>query len=463
MKVSTAKFFIGLLLTIVSAMTVRAQVIEPVPGQSLTITEDINLNANKALRIADTIVLKTTSANQGNLFLGLQAGKATIGARNNTFLGTAAGLNSNAEANTFIGYSAGRSNTSGQFNTFIGVQAGLNNTTGNSNFIMGTNAGLNNTTGTANFFLGDNTGGNNTTGGFNVYLGTNAGSGTGVNGSNNVSIGFESGRGNNEGNNNTFVGFRADAGTPGLQNATAIGNNAKVLISNAVVLGNEANVGIGISTPTARLHVASGVTNQSGLRFANLNSASPAPINSSKFLTVDAAGNVVLANYAGGGRQSASDNTDVFWQRKDSYLISMKNEPVIIGQTISKMPTGYKLFVADGILTEKVKVAIKNTADWSDKVFDPTYRLKSLTEIERYIKTYQHLPGVPSAEEVVKQGVDIGRMDAKLLEKIEELTLYSIQLQKENQQQRQINQAQQNQIDELRKLVNQLKQQIDNH
>ncbi|RIV21220.1 bZIP transcription factor [Fibrisoma montanum] len=435
MKLSTTQLWGGVLLAVLAINTVQAQVIEPIPGQSLTITEDVSLNANKSLRVADTIVLKTTSATQGNLFLGLQAGRVTTGARNNTFLGTAAGLNSNAEANTFIGFSAGRANTSGQFNTFVGVQAGLNNTTGNSNFIMGTNAGLNNISGTANFFLGDNAGGSNITGGFNVYLGANAGNGTDVNGSNNVSIGFESGRANSGGINNTFVGFRADAGAPGLQNATAIGNNARVLASNAVVLGNEANVGIGVSAPTARLHVASGITNQSGIRLQNLTAASPAPINSSKFLTVDASGNVVLANYAGGGRQGATDNTDVFWQRKGSYLQSMKDEAIVIGQNVSKMPTGYKLFVADGILTEKVKVAIKNTADWSDKVFAPTYRLQSLAEVEQFIQTHQHLPGVPSAEEVVKQGVDVGQMDAKLLEKIEELTLYSIQLQKENQQQ----------------------------
>jgi len=95
--------------------------------------------------------------------------------------------------------------------------------------------------------------------------------------------------------------------------------------------------------------------------------------------------------------------------------------------------TGYKLFVADGILTEKVKVAVKTTSDWSDYVFAPNYKLKNLSDVESFIKINKHLPGVPSADDVVKQGIDLGKMDAKLLEKIEELTLYMIEIQKQNE------------------------------
>ena len=62
-----------------------------------------------------------------------------------------------------------------------------------------------------------------------------------------MALGFESGRGNAGGFNNTFVGFGADAGAGSLTNATAIGNNARVNVSNAFVLGNAANVGIGTS------------------------------------------------------------------------------------------------------------------------------------------------------------------------------------------------------------------------
>ncbi|WP_228724361.1 bZIP transcription factor [Spirosoma sp. KUDC1026] len=461
MKTSTRQFFLASLLSFPIA-ALQAQTIEPTPGTSLTITEDVNLSVNKSLRSADTVLLKTSSSRIGNLFLGLRAGATTTSGNNNTFLGANAGLSSNGSANTFVGFSAGRSTTSGAFNTFMGVQAGFSNTTGSSNFIMGTNAGVNNTSGNANFFLGDNTGSGNTTGGYNVYLGTNAGSGSGVNGDNNTAIGFETGRSNAGGINNTFIGFRADAGANGLQNATAIGNNARVTASNALVLGSGVNVGIGNTAPTARLHITSGTANQSGLRLENLTSGTTASINSSKFLTVDGSGNVVLANYANGGRVAAQD-ADLLWERKGGYLQSTKGEPIVIGSALAKTPAGYRLYVEDGILTEKVKVALKSTADWSDYVFAPTYKLRSLSDVAQFVQANKHLPGVPSASEVVEQGIDVAKMDAKLLEKIEELTLYSIELEKENRQQRAVSQEQgktlekqQAEIDELKKLVKQL-------
>ncbi len=106
---------------------------------------------------------------------------------------------------------------------------------------------------------------------------------------------------------------------------------------------------------------------------------------------------------------------------------------VLIGNT--SMPGGYKLYVEQGILTEKVKVALKNTGNWADHVFAPGYKLKPLTEVETFIQKNQHLPGVPSAETLVKEGgVDINVMLAKQMEKIEELTLYVIDIKKENAQ-----------------------------
>ena len=64
-------------------------------------------------------------------------------------------------------------------------------------------------------------------------------------------------------------------------------------------------------------------------------------------------------------------------------------------------------------------------------MFEKGYHLRSLGEVERYINQQKHLPGVPSAEQVVREGVDVGKMDAKLLEKIEEMTLYMIDMKKE--------------------------------
>lgn len=92
----------------------------------------------------------------------------------------------------------------------------------------------------------------------------------------------------------------------------------------------------------------------------------------------------------------------------------------------------YRLYVDKGILTEKVKVAIKTTGDWSDHVFNEAYPLMPLDRLQDYIQEHKHLPNIPSAEEVVQKGIDLGEMNSKLLGKIEELTLYIIDLKKEN-------------------------------
>ena len=67
---------------------------------------------------------------------------------------------------------------------------------------------------------------------------------------------------------------------------------------------------------------------------------------------------------------------------------------------------------------------------WPDYVFKPGYKLKSLSEVESYVKENSHLPGVPSAAEVEKS-LDLAKMNAALLEKIEELYLHSIEQEKE--------------------------------
>ncbi|MBK7084313.1 MAG: hypothetical protein IPH53_06475 [Flavobacteriales bacterium] len=69
-----------------------------------------------------------------------------------------------------------------------------------------------------------------------------------------------------------------------------------------------------------------------------------------------------------------------------------------------------------------------NEDQWEDRVFKPGYELKSLPEVKTFIAEYGHLPGVPSACEMVDQGLDVLQTDAMLLKKIEELTLHAIRL-----------------------------------
>ncbi len=98
----------------------------------------------------------------------------------------------------------------------------------------------------------------------------------------------------------------------------------------------------------------------------------------------------------------------------------------------------FKLAVEGPIRARRVKV---DQETWADFVFEPDYKLPSLQELEAYIKLYKHLPGVPSAEEVATEKLDLGEMNKILLQKIEELTLHLIEQEKKNaEQQMQINQ-----------------------
>jgi hypothetical protein len=133
--------------------------------------------------------------------------------------------------------------------------------------------------------------------------------------------------------------------------------------------------------------------------------------------------------------QSLADRCYVgSWQNKP-LLLNSGGGIVVLGDETVNTPPGYRLFVQTGILTEKVKVALVNSGAWADYVFDKNYKLKSLEEVKKYIDTNKHLPGVLSAEELKADGgIDLGSMDAKLMEKIEELTLYVIQLNEKNKE-----------------------------
>jgi hypothetical protein len=89
----------------------------------------------------------------------------------------------------------------------------------------------------------------------------------------------------------------------------------------------------------------------------------------------------------------------------------------------------FKLAVNGNIRAKKVVVE----TNWSDFVFDKNYNLMPINELEKYIDINRHLPDVPSADEVKNNGIDVGSISALLLQKIEELNLYVIELKKENE------------------------------
>ncbi|HEX2920405.1 MAG TPA: hypothetical protein VHO50_04485 [Bacteroidales bacterium] len=90
----------------------------------------------------------------------------------------------------------------------------------------------------------------------------------------------------------------------------------------------------------------------------------------------------------------------------------------------------------------------------ADFVFDPEYNLPELDEVEKYIEENKHLPDVPPASEMQTDGMSVSEMQTKLLQKIEELILYSIEQNKMIQEQKELNEKQEKEIAELKKMLN---------
>ena len=110
-----------------------------------------------------------------------------------------------------------------------------------------------------------------------------------------------------------------------------------------------------------------------------------------------------------------------------SFLMDVNDGAVMIGT--AQKAAGYKVNVAGKIVAEEVRVQLK--AAWPDYVFDDQYKKLSLYELEKYVAVNKHLPNIPSAADIEKDGQQLGEIQRKMLEKIEELSLYIIELKKE--------------------------------
>lgn len=237
-------------------------------------------------------------------------------------------------------------------------------------------------------------------------------------------------------------------------------NNIGITIGGGEAMRFTSNryVGIGTSAPESRFHIKDGAIKLTGsipggggpmILFGGDASASPNPIGPNgewgiEYTTAPATGGL---NFFRPFLATSSDvnnlNYKLFLCNNNNIGINTStptaqltvNGKTLIGDPgISTASNNYLLFVEKGILTEKVKVALSSTADWSDYVFDKSYELMPLTKVKSFVTANRHLPGVPSAQELVDDnGYDLGKMDAKLLEKIEELTLHLIQLSEENE------------------------------
>lgn len=241
------------------------------------------------------------------------------------------------------------------------------------------------------------------------------------------------------------------------------------------------NVGMGTATPTVKLdvikpvsstvpisaigrlayfgtRVSSSGVNGTGLYIEHKATTQDMFINGStlSISSVNGTNNLAFIGF----NATATTNTAVaaltFGTASSELMRINQDGKVRIGSNDRATPAGYKLFVEEGILTEKVKVAVSTTADWADYVFASDYKLMPLEEVEKFTKENNHLPNIPSAADMVTQGLDVAKMDAKLLEKIEELTLYAVQQNKENKDLKAELESQKREIEELKGMLKDL-------
>lgn len=286
-------------------------------------------------------------------------------------------------------------------------------------------------------------------------LGVGLGSLTSVTtGGANTSVGFYSMNSILNGGGNTAVGINSMKNSISTFYNTAVGHNAMLEIKN----GRD-NIAIGTAALNGRANTSTIITNATGNTVVGSNSMRE--VSYGNYNTILGNNSFRLFNYG-------NNNIVLGYNNLSSYELSGVNNNIFIGNNISPINaqpnselnignwiyglngkisiggrvnfacsdcTEYSLFVKNGIKAEKIKVDIASANGWADYVFNKGYQLKSLDEVEKHINEKGHLPNVPSAKEIVENGINVAEMDAKLLEKIEELTLYSIEQNKQIKEQ----------------------------
>ncbi|GAB3909982.1 autotransporter outer membrane beta-barrel domain-containing protein [Mucilaginibacter boryungensis] len=231
--------------------------------------------------------------------------------------------------------------------------------------------------------------------------------------------------------------------------------------NSLLFIRGDGNVGMGTTSPNAKLQVY-------GTAVFSGNTANIDPAGGQSLNYLANSGQALLGWNRTGGRGetdfisnqgAGSIGGFTFYNHNNSnveteLLEIQGNGNVGIGTTD---PAGYKLAVNGNIRAKEIKVE----TGWSDYVFYPTYKLLPLADVAKYIKTNQHLPDVPSAGEVAKNGINVGETNALLLKKIEELTLYLIEKDTKDKEKDEKLIDQQTMLLSQQKEINQLRRQFE--
>ena len=192
------------------------------------------------------------------------------------------------------------------------------------------------------------------------------------------------------------LGLQADGGSLTVHAGTGSGNDK-------VHIAGSGNVGIGTMDPQGKLDV----------------------VDNSPVLKVRALSNNKEISLTPANGSLESTNSTLYLNRSSNNAIAFGLGGGGVGIGTDNIPSIYKLAVDGKVVAEEIRV--KNSSSWPDYVFTPEYNLMPLQELEQNIQQNGHLPGIPNAKEVETNGFDLGDMNRRLLEKVEELTLYLIE------------------------------------
>lgn len=256
-----------------------------------------------------------------------------------------------------------------------------------------------------------------------------------------------------------------------IPNSLMVGFNSSVptlFVSSSSGFNTTGKIGIGrVTSPQSKLHIKSDANEDAGIILEPTSSTNKAyfqiydtkhkiTVDKDKGMTfisqddkMNLDANVILMN-SNDMAMSALDmnakianvalETDDLFVSSDVLAIDARNLTLASGNidmnakvsinTSNRFADGYEyaLAVDGGILT--TEVLVKEVTEWYDWVFDDNYKLISISELEKYINANGHLPDLPSEKEIVEKGYNMVEMDGLLLKKIEELTLYTIELNK---------------------------------
>lgn len=225
--------------------------------------------------------------------------------------------------------------------------------------------------------------------------------------------------------------------TNSIENSIAFGSNSNtptLLITKS--LGNDftGRVAIGqVKAPEAKLHIKSDSNEDANLLIEpsdkNSHVASIFLFDKAHNISVDQTATMTLSSGASDLIMDADGNMHLHAPKAtdlESEKITLLGK---VGINTVNQTSNYALAVDGGIIT--TKVYIKEVKEWPDYVFTDEYPLMSLDELKQYLNQHHHLPGLPAEQEVLDKGYDMSEMHVTLLQKIEEMTRYILQLQEE--------------------------------